>query len=280
MSLTVMFSRISVALRSHDRLRRAVDFLFAAFFFRLSPDVRSFLFRGERHECPICGAHLSHFLVLHRPFFRWCPVCRSLQRHRSSWLYIRQRILPARPVQRVLHFAPEPALTQAFHRLPGITYVSLDLCNPRVTIRANAEHLPFTSEAFDLIYCSHVLEHVPDDRTAMHEMYRVMRCGGVAIILIPLWNKPTYEDQSITDPCERERLFGQFDHVRWYGLDIIERLTDAGFAVQTVRIGDVAHACAIEHFGLDANEILFVCTIGQPRMSPLTDLLQPEGEHP
>jgi SAM-dependent methyltransferase len=180
----------------------------------------------------------------------------------------------------VLHFAPEPALTQAFHRLPGITYVSLDLCNPRVTIRANAEHLPFTSEAFDLIYCSHVLEHVPDDRTAMHEMYRVMRCGGVAIILIPLWNKPTYEDQSITDPCERERLFGQFDHVRWYGLDIIERLTDAGFAVQTVRIGDVAHACAIEHFGLDANEILFVCTIGQPRMSPLTDLLQPEGEHP
>jgi hypothetical protein len=77
MSLTTMFSRISVALRSHDRLRRAVDFLFAAFFFRLSPDVRSFLFKGKRHECPICGAHVTHFLVLHRPFFRWRPVCRS-----------------------------------------------------------------------------------------------------------------------------------------------------------------------------------------------------------
>ena len=255
-----MFSRISVALRSHDRLRRAVDFLFAAFFFRLSPDVRSFLFKGKRHECPICGAHVTHFLVLHRPFFRWRPVCRSLQRHRTSWLYIRQYILPMRTIQQVLHIAPETALAQALYRLPGIDYVSMDLYDPHVRVRANAEYLPFASHSFDLIYCSHVLEHVPDDRAAMGEMCRILRSGGVAIVLTPLWDKPTFEDPDVTDPVERERLFGQFDHVRWYGFDIIDRLTDAGFSVQMIRAGDVADAGAVERFGLDAHEMLFVCT--------------------
>lgn len=252
--------RIRVALQSRDGMRRAVDFLIAGVLFRLPPSLRSVLFRGEQCECPLCGAHLSHFLVLHRPFFRWCPVCRSLQRHRFSWMSLQQYILPAYSIRWILHIAPEEALRRAFHRLPGVGYVSMDLYAADVLVRADVGRLPFDSGTFDLVYCSHVLEHIPDDRAAMQELWRVLRPGGIAIILTPLWDKPTFEDASITDPVERERLFGQFDHVRWYGFDIVDRLTDSGFAVQTMRAGDMADAKAIVRFGLDETDVLFVCT--------------------
>ncbi len=256
----VMLTRIRVALQSRDALRRAVDFLIAAILFRLPPLLRSALFRGERHECPLCGAHLSGFLVLHRPFFRWCPVCRSLQRHRVSWLFIRQHILSVHPIRRMLHIAPEEALRQAFQRLPDIEYVSMDLYAADVLVRADVGWLPFASHAFDFIYCSHVLEHIPNDRAAMRELQRVLRPGGVALVLVPVWGKPTFEDPGVTDPVERERLFGQFDHVRWYGFDIVDRLTDSGFAVRVIRAGDVADVRAINRFGLDQADVLFGCT--------------------
>ncbi|MDW8146212.1 MAG: class I SAM-dependent methyltransferase [Roseiflexaceae bacterium] len=190
-----MFTRIRVALQSRDSMRRAVDFLIAALLFRWPPSLRAALFRGKRHECPLCGAHLSRFLVLHRPFFRWCPVCRSLQRHWMSWLYIRQHILPMHAIRQMLHIAPEEALRQAFYHLPGVTYVSMDLDAASVLVCADARRLPFASRMFDFIYCSHVLEHIPDDRTAMRELQRVLRPGGMAMILTPLWDKPTFEDQ-------------------------------------------------------------------------------------
>lgn len=256
----VMLTRMRVALQSRDALRRTVDFLIAAILFRLPPSLRSALFRGERHECPLCGAHLSRFLVLHRPFFRWCPVCHSLQRHRVSWLFIRQHILSVHPIRRMLHIAPEEALRLAFQRLPDIEYVSMDLYAADVLVRADVGWLPFASHTFDFIYCSHVLEHIPDDRAAMRELQRVLRPGGVALVLVPVWDKPTFEDPVVTDPVERERLFGQFDHVRWYGFDIVDRLTDSGFAVQVIRAGDVADVRAINRFGLDQADVLFGCT--------------------
>lgn len=256
----VMLTRIRVAFQSRDALRRGVDFLIAAILFRLPPSLRSALFHGERYECPLCGARLSRFLVLHRPFFHWCPVCRSLQRHRVSWLYIRQRILPKHPLRRMLHIAPEEALRQAFRRVPDIEYVSMDLYASDVLVRADAGRLPFAAHVFDFIYCSHVLEHIPDDRAAMRELQRVLRPGGVAMVLVPVWDKPTFEDPGVTDPVERERLFGQFDHVRWYGFDIVDRLMASGFAVQTIHAGDAADAEAIDRFGLDQADVFFVCT--------------------
>lgn len=164
------------------------------------PCGRSCLERNNR--CPLCGAHLTQFLILHRPFFRWRPVCRSLQRHRVGWLYFQQYILPTHPVRRVLHIAPEEWVKQAFHRLPGIAYVSMDLSASRVTVCANVEQLLFDSDRFDLVYCSHVLEHVPEDHAAMRELHRVLKPGQVAIILVPMWNEPTFENPNITDPIE------------------------------------------------------------------------------
>jgi predicted SAM-dependent methyltransferase len=86
----------------------------------------------------------------------------------------------------------------------------------------------------DIIICNHLLEHVDDDRLAMRELYRILRPGGWGILLVPedRSREKTYEDNSITDPKERTRLFGQYDHRRVYGRDYDDRLRDAGFTVE------------------------------------------------
>jgi hypothetical protein len=258
-----MLTRARVALGSPDSARRAIDFVIATLLFRVSPGIRRRLFSGTRHECPICGARLARFVVLHRPFFRWCPVCRSLQRHRLIWLLLQRRVLANHSPERVLHFAPEESLAEAFRRLPGVTYVTTDRYQTDIAVRADIVHIPHQDAVFDLVLCSHVLEHIPADQAAMRELRRVLRPGGVAIILTPVWNRPTYEDAAIIDPLERERHFGQHDHVRWYGLDIRERLASAEFAVDTAQTAHLATDAEIMRFGLDANDVIFVCTVRQ-----------------
>jgi SAM-dependent methyltransferase len=89
-------------------------------------------------------------------------------------------------------------------------------------------------DLFDVIICNHVLEHVPDDRRAMSELYRVLKPGGFAILQVPISFviERTIEDPSISEPAERARLFGQPDHVRLYGADYPDRLGEAGFQVE------------------------------------------------
>src|SRR5262249_12426105 len=84
----------------------------------------------------------------------------------------------------------------------------------------------------------HVLEHVPDDRRAMREFYRVLKPGGWAILLVPITVERTFEDPAVVDPAERLRLFGQEDHVRRYGPDYGDRLSEAGFAVSGVNVSE------------------------------------------
>ena len=93
--------------------------------------------------------------------------------------------------------------------------------------------IPFEKDTFDFILCNHVLEHVPDDKLAMSELYRVMKKGGNGIFQVPIdyGRATTYEDWTITTPEERKKAFGQHDHVRWYGQDYKLRLHEAGFSV-------------------------------------------------
>jgi SAM-dependent methyltransferase len=104
--------------------------------------------------------------------------------------------------------------------------------------RLDVTSIESESDAFDLVWCSHVLEHVPDDAAAMRELYRVTKPGGLCVVQVPIWRKQTFENPAVTDPAERERLFYQQDHVRLYGEDIEERLAAAGFHVEVVRTSD------------------------------------------
>ena len=134
-----------------------------------------------------------------------------------------------RPGIAILHIAPEAALRRRLEGVAGC-YVSGDLTGAFGDIRIDITDLPFADESFDTIVCNHVLEHVPDDRRAMHELRRVLRRTGWGLLLVPdVVDARTVEDSSITDPAERLRRYGQHDHVRRYGLDYLDRLETAGF---------------------------------------------------
>ena len=153
------------------------------------------------------------------------------------WLYLERKTNLLVDHLRVLHFAPERIFEKWLGSQPNLEYVSTDLERARATVKADITNLPFPDDSFDVILCSHVLEHVVDDRKAMRELYRVLRPGGWALVLVPIdfSRSETFEDRTIVAPADRERLFGQADHVRAYGRDFTTRLENAGF---TVRVED------------------------------------------
>jgi SAM-dependent methyltransferase len=137
----------------------------------------------------------------------------------------------------ILHFAPEWGTERGFRSNPRVRrYVTADLCAPGVDVRCDITLLDFPNETFDIVLCSHVLEHVTDDRQAIRELHRVLRPGGIAYVQVPyVSDKYTEEDPSVTDPSEREQRYGQFDHVRLYGRDLADRLCEPGFHVEELR---------------------------------------------
>jgi len=195
--------------------------------------------------CPCCGHEDAAFL----PFGRiprtnaQCPNCGALERHRLLALLFERRPSLLAGIRSVLHVAPERPLRWRLAR-PGVVYVTGDLMAPEVSVRLDLTRLPFADGTFDAVLCNHVLEHVPDDRRAMAELRRVLRPSGWAILQSPVDNRleRTLEDPTVTDPAERERLFGQKDHVRQYGRDYATRLRDAGFAVEQIRFDAIADA--------------------------------------
>ena len=122
--------------------------------------------------------------------------------------------------------------------------------------------IPFDANTFDVAFCNHVMEHVDDDIKAMSELHRVLKPGGWAIIQSPQdWSRATtFEDSSITDPKERERLFWQDDHVRLFGRDYGQRLEKGGFNVTEDRfVMDELTPEEVKRFALPASEIIYFC---------------------
>ena len=136
----------------------------------------------------------------------------------------------------MLHFAPEQAFYKRFRKQGNLEYVTTDLNSPLADVKADICALPFENDAFDVILCNHVLEHIPDDTQAMKELFRVLRPGGWGVFQIPqdVKREKTFEDNTITDKKERAKIFGQYDHVRIYGLDYFDKLRNIGFIVEAV----------------------------------------------
>ena len=161
----------------------------------------------------------------------------------------------------MLHVAPEPCLASRLRRRLGGGYVTGDLHDPRAMLRMDVSHIPCADASFDVIYCSHVLEHVQDEAGAMSEFRRVLKHEGWAILLVPITADKTDEDPTVTDPAERLARFGQADHVRVYGPDYVGRLRRAGFEVVVTRVGDLVSAGDAERMGLGpASGEIYFCT--------------------
>ena len=194
-------------------------------------------YRGRGAECPVCGAKYRKFLpygYVHTRANALCPKCLSLERHRLLWLYLTRETDLLKCYPRTLHIAPEVCimrhLNPHFAGHPG-QYVTADLESPLADLHFDVQQIPLADDSVDVILCNHLLEHVADDRKALCELYRILKPGGWGILLSPVEAdyEQTFEDDTITDPDERTRIFGQYDHRRIYGADYPDRLRAAGF---------------------------------------------------
>ena len=220
-------------------------------------------YRGNAVTCPVCETSYRTLLPYGRINPRpnaLCPNCLSLERHRLIWLYLTEKTNFFGSKLHVLHIAPEACFIKRFEKVHGDTYITADIESPLAKVKMDIHEIPFAENTFDAVLCNHVLEHVRDDIQAMREIHRVLKPGGFAILQIPFFNPvpdTTFEDNTITDPRERERIFGQDDHVRKYGHDYPKRIEQAGLqAVEDDFVNTLPEATR-QKFGLVKGEILY-----------------------
>ncbi len=227
----------------------------------LARPILAFLLRGNNYTDPIDGRSYRKFLPYGYETVRenvLSPGTLSLERHRLFWLYLKNETGFFTENLKVLHFAPEQAFFKRFRGLKNLEYITTDLNSPMADVKADICQLPFKNDEFNFIICNHVLEHIPDDTKAMQEIYRVLAPGGTAILQVPYKAdlRNTFEDNSITDPKERAKIFGQYDHVRVYGMDFFTKLAQIGFQVEAVDYTKTLSAEAIEKYRLPQGELI------------------------
>lgn len=216
-------------------------------------ELRRRMFSGSARDCPLCGNSVKSFhghgggaAVLDerkvvggmRREDDRCPICHACDRTRMMMLYLESDTEVGRKPVRILHVAPDHGLYLWLKNQPNVDYVCSDIDAKRYRHIPGLEiadltKLHFATDSFDIVICSHVLEHVPDDAAAFAEIRRVLKPGGKALLLTPYATdgKPTDEDPSIHDPDEQDRRFGQWDHVRIYNReDFVARMDQAGLA--------------------------------------------------
>ncbi len=220
------------------------------------------IYSGNAVECPVCSKTFKKFL----PYGRvsranaLCPNCLALERHRLMYLYLKEKTDFFTANLKVLHVAPEACFIERFEAMENLDYITADIESPLAKVKMDIHDIPFEANTFDVVFCNHVMEHVRDDIRSMSELKRVLKPGGWGIIQIPIFHPVpdvTDEGTSITDPNERERRFGQSDHVRLYGKDYPERLRTAGFNVKVDQFVTELPAEKSKRFALPMDEEVF-----------------------
>jgi SAM-dependent methyltransferase len=233
---------------------------------------------NKSHFCPCCGQHCIKFFdwslyskwtgsytdVHYKKILCPNPNCRSQPRHRALFLYLQKHANFKQNNLKVLHFGPNPSLRKHFSLQPNLEYITADLYDSSVDIKIDITKIPYPENTFDIIFCSHVLELIPDDRAAMSELFRVLKPGGWALVAVPISeNQKTFEDPNIIFPEERLRYFWQEDHVRLYGHDYKNRLQEVGFTVRAVTVKELLKDLTPkqrEKYGLHDRELLHFVT--------------------
>jgi len=216
--------------------------------------VRSFAYADQSVYCLVCKGNFKSWR------HQSCPVCDAAPRQKLAALTLsRLKAEGELTGGALLYFAPDFGM-KMFLRDMGIPFTTIDIAAPDAEIKADATKLPLPDRSYRALMSSHVLEHIPDDSAAMHEMWRVLQDGGVAVVQVPLNQtaQVTDEDSGIADEAERTRRFGQHDHVRLYALDIVQRLQEAGFAVEVSRPVENMSAVEAKRLGL-WSDVVFIC---------------------
>jgi SAM-dependent methyltransferase len=240
---------------------------------------------GSTYRCTVCGTQLSAFKPIWKSYWRKieesgyvyplsaietfnsaaysCPACDASDRERLYALYFDRlfQTFDHRRRYRLVDFAPSRALSRRLKRYPFIEYRSADLDRRTVDDRVDITDMrPYDDASIDLFLCSHILEHVPQDRNAMREMFRTLRPGALAVVMVPLVHgiDETHEDAAIDTPELRWRYYGSGDHIRQYGkADFVKRLTETGFRVDQLGVAVFGEA-VFESAGIALDSVLYV----------------------
>ncbi len=223
--------------------------------------LRKTYFKGTQFYCSLCDHHFRQFMPSGTPPRNnvLCPACKSLERHRLLWstlnlLWEKEQLTAS---GKLLHVAPEPAIGEKLSK--QYAYLSVDLSKGTAMREMDITNMPLDDNEFDVIICNHVLEHIPDDIKALSELFRVMRHGGWGCIQVPMKGDITDEDLTIMDAKARTERYGQPDHVRQYGRDFLEKLTNAGFVVDIYLKQDMFNTEFLRQLAVDTeNEVVIV----------------------
>lgn len=236
----------------------------------------------KKKSCPVCGNQLNHYYPLPAQYpAAWqqfgfpysgadfetlnqaafsCPCCGATDRDRIYAVYLEGLFRERTGIMAVLDIAPGQALAAWIKSRQGVHYTSADLFMPGVDVQADIQDMPmFGENQFDLIICSHVLEHVPDDQKALRELFRVLKPGGHAILMAPVVKQldQVIEDPSLTAIPERWKRFGQDDHIRLYSPGgLRNRITAAGFDLQLIEVSQLDPLTTVH--GIDPASILYI----------------------
>jgi len=211
--------------------------------------------------CPIAKKRFKKFAKIGNSLIT--PSNGARGRQRLVWHYLENKLNLLSTKMMLLHTAPELSFYEILIKARNIKYVPGEkmvdgYSNQEGILNIDLTDLQFDDSYFDCVISNHVLEHIPDDRKAMSEIFRVLKVGGIAIITVPINEKltKTYEDANICTPKERKKHFGQWDHVRWYSLDIKDRLEDIGFKVEMIKYGNQFSNEDFEKFGFNNDLII------------------------
>jgi ubiquinone/menaquinone biosynthesis C-methylase UbiE len=167
----------------------------------------------------------------------------------------------------LLDIAPSQALSPFIEKFKQVNRHTADLLVEGVDLLVDITNMPeVASNSYDILICSHVLEHVSDDKKALSELYRVLKPGGRGIIMVPinLVIEQIDEDPQVTDVAERWRRFGQYDHVRLYNKSgFVERVESAGFTVNQLGV-DYFGESTFRQYGITSKSVLYIAEKPNP----------------
>ncbi|MCU0473985.1 MAG: class I SAM-dependent methyltransferase [Bacteroidales bacterium] len=259
--------------------------LFKKYLYRVETSVRN-IFLEKHYACPICNSKLTRFnrfpdsifelLDKHQyihPFFYSetfnylkysCPLCGSSDRNRLYALFFKKRFSEIPDNETIYHFldiAPNKNLTTWIKKFPFIQYRSVDLYKEDADDKADITDLNiYENEKFDIILCSHVLEHIKDDRKALYELFRVLKPSGYAIVMVPilLTLEEDLENSAWITEADRWKYYGQNDHIRMYSKGgFVGKLEKTGFKVMQLGV-DFFGKETFDKYGIHHRSVLYV----------------------
>lgn len=226
--------------------------------------IRGWWYRGDKYFCPCCGGRYATFLPMTDGASNRenvvCPGCGAVERHRLLRLFLKEQTDIYTKNHSVLYFAPELGIQNHLRKQSNIEYLSTDIDSALAMQTFDIMDIPHPDKAFSMIFCSHVLAHVKNDKKALQELFRILKSDGVLIMFdMPSENPKTLEFDHIKKTEERLEAYGQSDRWRLYGQDFVSRIEEVGFQVEVNNYAKKLPKNILEDYRISVKDKIYLC---------------------